>query len=39
MVINRPPAYRSRAMNTDFRIEKDRRIVSLMMLGGEQLSG
>jgi hypothetical protein len=26
-------------MNTDFRIEKDKRIVSLLMLGGEQLSG
>jgi hypothetical protein len=39
MVINRPTAHRSRAMNTDFRIEKDKRIVSLLMLGGEQLSG
>lgn len=26
-------------MTTDFRIEKDRRTVSLLMLGGEQLKG
>jgi hypothetical protein len=26
-------------MNTDLRIEKDRRAVSLLMLGGEQLTG
>jgi len=26
-------------MHTDFRIEKDRRVVSLQMLGGEQLNG
>jgi hypothetical protein len=26
-------------MNTDLRIEKDRRTVSLLMLGGEQLTG
>lgn len=26
-------------MNTDLRIEKDRRVVSLLMLGGEQLNG
>jgi hypothetical protein len=26
-------------MHTDFRIEKDRKTVSLLMLGGEQLSG
>src|SRR5579884_2418496 len=26
-------------MHTDYRIEKDRRLVSLQMLGGEQLNG